>query len=599
VARHRPLLAGSAAVALPLIPLAWIHATFAVDWYNHLWLIGYFGEFFRIHHRMPEALNAQPTLLIAYPTFYGYLLYSVLGLPGTILSPSVVVRSAVVCLWAIRFVLTYLAARALMQQRLIPLTIACLVSWETYALTNLYNRSALTELFATGLLTSVLCLLILIVRTGDSRVRAGYTFAAGIAVSLGAMSHPITALFGALFLTPLCSVAAAVAVSTPHARRDVGRLAASLLSVVVFGLLVSAPWVYATMSFSSVLKISSKESLAAVALFPHSIDAVLSRFSPIPLDTRSLAKGLAVSTPYLDAQVNMPLLLLLAFMIGAGYSRTCRVNGSVARLQSDRAGTILLWTSVALFAVATVASLSAKVYGYAPGLRIIQFPYRMVTYQNLALLAATFAQLLRIRCDTSTSQWCVVLTACLTLAATGVMVKFAHVFAVMKTVDQRMPYRVDPADPSEYLRMPRTFYGPHAYTLNTPVRTPAQQNIGHVSFEVGKGTSFGVVQRRLVTVDAPTWVTTNVALSPWNEILIDGTRAVLHTFDGVHAALRVPAGTHVAGARFAPDQTFVVLRRLSNSAFLLWVCGAAVWCLSPITRRTQVSNRSGRMQSKP
>ena len=201
------------------------------------------------------------------------------------------------------------------------------------------------------------------------------------------------------------------------------------------------------MSFGSVLKISSKESLAAVELFPYSIDAVLSRFSPIPLDTRSLAKGLAVSTPYLDAQVNIPLLLL-AFMIGAGYSRGCGENGSVARLHSGRAGTILLWTSVALFAVATVASLSAKVYGYAPGLRIIQFPYRMVTYQNLALLAATFAQLLRIRWDTSTSQWCVALTACLTLAATGVVVN-SHVFAIMEMVNKRMPNNVDPADPSD------------------------------------------------------------------------------------------------------------------------------------------------------
>ena len=128
------------------------------------------------------------------------------------------------------------------------------------------------------------------------------------------------------------------------------------------------------------------------------------------------------------------------------------------------------------------------------------------------------------------------------------------------------------------------------------VAMPAQQSMGHVSFETGKGRSFGVVQRMLVTVDAPTWVTTNVALSPWNEISIDGTRAVLHTYRGVHAALTVPAGTHVADARFAPDQTFVVLRRLSNAAFLLWVGGASCLVSEPYNPTAQVSNGSGRMQ---
>ena len=57
--------------------------------------------------------------------------------------------------------------------RLITLTITALSLWTIYPLTNIYNRSALTEAYATGLFTVTFCCLLLLLREEQWKRKSG------------------------------------------------------------------------------------------------------------------------------------------------------------------------------------------------------------------------------------------------------------------------------------------------------------------------------------------------------------------------------------------------------------------------------------------
>jgi hypothetical protein len=101
----------AAAVLLPTLMLLPTGLAFGVDWGNHLWLVGSFGDHFRRAGRMPLVLDTQEISGLAFPVFYGYLLYPALGLFSAILHPEIVVKTAVVVLFAAQFAAVRQAAQ--------------------------------------------------------------------------------------------------------------------------------------------------------------------------------------------------------------------------------------------------------------------------------------------------------------------------------------------------------------------------------------------------------------------------------------------------------------------------------------------------------
>src|SRR5262249_31092432 len=90
----RKYLIGTAAVLFPSLLLWPSGEGFALEWGNHVWLVGYFGEYFRQHLAMPAGIHTPEVGGLAYPVFYGYLLYPLLGFASARLHPEVVVRLA-------------------------------------------------------------------------------------------------------------------------------------------------------------------------------------------------------------------------------------------------------------------------------------------------------------------------------------------------------------------------------------------------------------------------------------------------------------------------------------------------------------------------
>ena len=157
-----------------------------------------------------------------------------------------------------------------------------------------------------------------------------------------------------------------------------------ILSVVgLLSFLIISPWTYMVFEFVEDIVISSE---AHVTSFPDSIDYFLSRFLPFPLDLRSLVYGFKVEggTPFLETQANVPLGMLWLWLV---YSFV-----QLKKQQPFQWGQSLsIILSILLFSMITWMSLSTKPYQFLPDyFQNIQFTYRIVFYQNLAIIFAVY-----------------------------------------------------------------------------------------------------------------------------------------------------------------------------------------------------------------
>lgn len=454
------MVAGIVAVAFPLLALSPINASFYIDWNNHLWQIAYYGEYSAEHHAMPMALNTYERALIAYPTFYGFLFYPFLGAFSSVLGPNLAIRFAILLLWIAKSLLVYQLALKISNDKRVGVALACLLCWEIYPLTNLYNRSALTEVFAAGLLTCSFCSALLTLAEPVFPKRLVYVLVTGLTLALAVTSHPITALyavpfFGLMFL-------ASLSLARQNNKKQYWTLAGSGFTICAFVVLVTLPWIYSTTHFTEEMRISSIDWRitprdAGVPLFPDDIDNVFARFSLVPLDPRIPTYGLNVSTPFLDAQTNVPLLIFLIALIVAGWLRR-RDNPNQVREKDPWGGKALFWMSVGLWCFATFLSLSEIPYRYLPAfVRLIQFPYRLITYQNLTAFAAVLALLMTPRFVVALKKVdLVVLTLCLTVSATAVSVKLNHAAAVMETLPEKQRYNLSQVTNRLFYHSPHT-----------------------------------------------------------------------------------------------------------------------------------------------
>jgi hypothetical protein len=556
------------AVALPCRYLLPLGSDYYYDWANHQWAIGYTGEFFRHHGTMPAVFNTSEIGGLAVPVFYGNLFYPVMGFVARWSSPELAIRIGVLALYAVQFRLVSKALVRVGAPRYLAHGVACLVIWAIYPLTNLYNRGALTEFFATGLLVCALALLVLVCRADNAGQRRRHASAMLLALTLAAGTHPITALFGiptfvalgGVFCWMLRAPASRIdptgedprpacnAVGVPTPRAPASRIAASIAPWLGLAALCVAPWLYATASYAGHLTI--RHLHPDVVFFPEAMDAWSTRFWPLPLDPR-VAPGTplgAVSTPYLDAQINMALLIV--FVVIAMIAIRATRGGGVRKPL-----VIVLAVVAALFGVFTAMSLVPGTYRVLPALTLmIQFAYRAVTYQNLALLAGVFLLVIAVpelanRLGHPGVRAAV--AACVVLSGAGVVVKWQHIAAVQH----------DRAG-AELIHLPVQYYGIADYAtedLFTPLG-PEPAVAGSFAFDAGA--RFGLAIALAVDLPESTWIATNVQSFPWNAISIDGTRVAateLRTANG-KLVVRVPPGNHKLAVRLAPPAIWRVLR---------------------------------------
>src|SRR5688572_30554632 len=152
------LLVAAVVILLPLAPLLLPGYRSTInDWGNTLWGVGYTKTYLARHGSFPAIFNTDRVVGHPVPMLYGPLLYPMLAIPAVAFGADWGMRVSVAGIWCLQFALVHRLIRVISESRVLAMTVGALVSWAVYPLTNLYNRGAGNELFATVFLTCAAC----------------------------------------------------------------------------------------------------------------------------------------------------------------------------------------------------------------------------------------------------------------------------------------------------------------------------------------------------------------------------------------------------------------------------------------------------------
>lgn len=552
-------------VCIPLIDLS---TSFYIDWINHVWLLAYHGVYWSYHSQFADVIHTVQAVGMPHDIFYGGVFYGLLAIPASFLGPDVTVRLAILAALLVQYHSVWCAMLAALRSQLIAHTAAIAVTCAIYSLTNLYQRSALPEFIATCFLTAALCSLLRLSLT--SRSEGIWKIALSMTMSLGIVliAHPITALLGSSFIA-LSALTLLVVVHQRLRFLIVAALSAVIAAVPVL------PWLYAMGRLYREFDIGLAAKQNGLRL--GTVDTLWIRMSPFPFDPRSLLEGIYLkgsTTPYIDLQVNVPLLLWVMLLLAARFARhgpaeppgpeTARSEQAAEQDCRRRIGKALLLFGAIAFVVFLLSSAVPAVASRIPQpFASAQYAYRLITYCNLSILAATFGIALFWRSvPRPPNMFSVPAAIILTLSLSTAVIKLPRVESIMN-------HESVWDSESQLLSLPTSFYGLHDFTIThglSEISRLGQPPEVKLAFTPQAGAGFGQLEPVTLSLDGPHAVITNVIAFPWNKVVLDG--AVLQPpslqKSGKFLAFEAPAGRHVVAYKFTPDPVWLGLRRLSG-----------------------------------
>jgi hypothetical protein len=572
-----PWLLGGLVSLLPLWLTMDFRKMYAGDWANHFWMIEYAARCWQAHASPPLEINTNDVIGFAGPIFYAGKFQALVGLLAMAVGTSLAFRLVAAVSMLVQFIQVTRAAISLGLSYRSGFIVGCIVNWAIYPLTNLYNRGALTEFIAMLWLTSATAtLLILVFRSLLGQLSWFDAVAFGFFYTCAAITHPLTAVFGFLFLLPLALLMLGLT-------RDRWLVKVFLTNGVLAGG-VLVVWVYGLASFGSSLAVSNPEhnrdSFRRDEMFNQSVDTVWTRLSPLPSDPRVRGTTRNVIDPYLDAQISLPLLVLV---LGAAILwcrwRTCadRIARFLFLLAITASGLAVL-----AFFVSIYPSLSGCFFG---AFDILQFPYRLVNYVNLNLLVALLAFLGLAKRQKqeafSGGRWgfLVLLGIAVSVGGSALVIKLTHAYATKFHVGPQVWRTTD---------LPPSFYWQFDYDVVRGLRwCDAGESAKVAKLPVGSGSEIGNVYPISLSLSIPQIVQTNILPFAWNQLLIDG--AIVSPSDLLvcrskqfplctheeFLAVRLNSGLHRLEYRFQPDPVWIGLNTVSWVVFLIWLicCG--------------------------
>jgi hypothetical protein len=563
----------------PLVLLLLPGHEFGVDWASHAWLTSYFGEFFRHHFSFPEVLNTNQLSGMPQPVFYGFLLYPILGVISAITGAEIAIRIAVLAVLLLQSRQVFRLVFQVSNDRALSLVTTAVICWSTYALTNLYNRGALNELFAVALLTSAVCAFTRFILLAPEQRNPVVLLNGFLFFVLAAGAHPITALFGGLFLA---FVVAALFLIARGRMRMMRWFALGALGTA----LILGPWIYVVLKFNSSLTVSEK--WAKIAYFSRNIDSVSSRLMPFPYDARMAGNaGLPrYMSPYLDAQITSGLLIL-AMVLTARVFWKCR-QGFRGNGRGVGIVAVCWMVFLLLFALSVTPSLGLAMPSIFKNL---QFAYRLVSYLNLCLLVIIIGALATVPASAegllsrSAKRW--LLSGTLAVAMFGLVIKLNHAAGVVTTTARAT--RESASDRA--LQLPDNFYGWEAYAITGD---PAGKLLpdAAVLMKVSGQSAFGEVPPVTVQLARAQNVLIHVQPFPWNQLSIDGQPVAIEGSRRLTSGtiVSLTAGAHEISYLWRPAATWSWLNIISRIGIILWLSFAFATCVVPgFSKRRRVA----------
>ncbi|MBS1675772.1 MAG: hypothetical protein JST08_00155 [Actinobacteria bacterium] len=341
--------------------------TFASDWGNHLWLVHAQAE--NISQLGLPSFYLQSDLGAFYPyyAFYGGTLYSVLGYGAWLLGANAsVVIGSFLALCVAYLAWTWLAVQAGIRGWLMQIP-GLLVVTAPYAVTNNFGRGGIPEMIGCSVIALVAAAGISIFRAERLKPAPAVAFVVSIVFLSG--SHVLTTAWGVTFLALVGAVM--VAADRRGARRHAKR-GLRLVWLAALGFGINA-WILLP------------ELLLHGKLAENEPDALSGFEWTTSHQLFSLFRDGAHLNPNVTGDVNAQLPLLMAFWTIAFGLFFWRDLGPVRRRIA--VGMVAL-TAFLLFLIMHPSSITSL----PSFLTYIQFPYRLMTYVDLAMVGlATLA----------------------------------------------------------------------------------------------------------------------------------------------------------------------------------------------------------------
>jgi hypothetical protein len=356
--------------AIPVVVIAVLASpllsdrTFASDWGNHLWLIHAQGE--NISHLGLPSYYLQSDLGAFYPyyAFYGGTLYAVIGYGAWLIGANAATVIALfLALCASYLAWTWLAVQAGIRGWLIQIP-GLLAVTAPYAISNNFGRGGIPEVIGCSMIALVAASGIAIFRAGRLKVGPAVAFVVSLVFLSG--SHVLTTAWGVTFLVLVGAIMVAADWRAARARVRRG-LRLVVLAVLAFG--INAWILIPELLLNGKLAEKEPDPLAQFEYTTHS-------------QLFSLFRDGAHLNPGIHGDINAQLPLLMAFWaIAFGLFFWRYLSPARRRLAIGMVGL----TAVLLFLIMH----STSIWHLPSFLTYIQFPYRLMTYVDLAMVGLT------------------------------------------------------------------------------------------------------------------------------------------------------------------------------------------------------------------
>ncbi len=355
-----------------LFPLLFSDRTFASDWGNHLWLIWLQGRSIEALQEPSYFLQTALGFFYPYYAFYGGTFYAGLGVVSLLSNPEAAVIVAYIGAFAATYVgWTWIARQAGLEGWWAQLP-GCVAVTAPYAVTNLYGRGDIPEMVATSMLPLIAASALSLVREPRVRLRSCAAYVVGVAVLTG--THTLTLIWGTTFLG-LCALVI-LAANWEAARAGVRR-GPRLLWLSLLGVGINAWILVPLFLYHSRLRERGPDALAMTDVTS-------------PAHLFALFRTAAGLHPEVTADLNaqLPVLALL-------WAVVC---GAVCWRALPRAGRRMALGLVAVLGAFLLLIMAPSLIGDLPeAWRYIQFPYRLLTYADLAAVGLVTLALVGLR----------------------------------------------------------------------------------------------------------------------------------------------------------------------------------------------------------
>ncbi|MGI2035361.1 hypothetical protein ACRQ1B_23530 [Rhizobium panacihumi] len=579
-------------IIMQVTPLFW-GASFAIDWTNHVWIIGYYTQYLAQNGWFPNTMDIIQNFGEPMPIFYGVFFYPIMSLIALLTGAEYAVRFTAAALFILPAVAYCLFFARLTQNLTAAVLLSLLVNASVYQLTNIYTRSAITEFFACQFLLLAIPFIaygcISRTKLGVSALVFGFCLAT---LSLG--SHPITFYTFTLFSIPL------LVVLFPALAKVIDRkqiLYAGALTAIVITVLL--PWVVATLKYKDDLTINTiMKSSGILIYFPYSIDSFRGRLGLFYTDPRVIAQGLQnVSTPFLDAP--FPIVSAIAACYLAYKLHVSRKKYAIYYITA-------LLIILVLFILCVVPPdipydierpdelrVTALDSPVAKIMHPIQFIYRLAgTFTLIIAMLLVCGVALRAKDESRPSYNIRFLAVCTAISMLCIMQKCATTYDqyvgyphINMTMEDQVARQADYlTQTSNFEQYPATFYGAGAYSMpliNTMADDAALKDRDRIYFNF---TEWNAPQT--VRCDKSCALITNIASSKFTKVVLRGqAQAKVMTLYNGNLVFIAEPGLH--SVEIQHQGRMLLFIQVSIALVIVWLFVSTTWLAGCLTQRVK------------